>query len=162
MSLSSITVSGKLKKDPEKRFTPSNIPVTNLTLEISYLPRSSELTSEGISSQIVRVNAWRDLAEECERKLKAGDKILVIGKVQINAYVSQDGKKKREIEIDANSVTKISDVLSIQLPEKKNEPEKTTKVVNVVNNVKAEKESTDVEQISNFEEVINSTEEIPF
>lgn len=159
MSLSSITVSGKLKKDPEKRFTPSNIPVTNLTLEISYLPRSSELTPGGISSQIVRVNAWRDLAEECERKLKAGDKILVIGKVQINAYVSQDGKKKREIEIDANSVTKISDVLSIQLPEKKNESEKTAKVVN---NVKTEKENTDVEQISNFEEVINTTEEIPF
>ena len=47
MSLNSITVSGTLKEAPEKRFTPSNIPVTNILLEVSYIPRGTQMTSEG-------------------------------------------------------------------------------------------------------------------
>ena len=150
MSFSNITFSGTLKKDPEKRFTPSNIPVTNLFLEVTYLPRSSQ-QHEGLLSQFIRVNAWRDLAEECEKTLKAGDKILVIGKAQINAYTSNEGKKKREIEIDAHTVTLLKDVLSIE-PPVKNE-ENTTK--------SSFKRSPDTEQVSSVDEVIN-TEEIPF
>lgn len=155
MSLSCITLSGTLKKDPEKRFTPSNIPVTNLLLEVCYISRTSAAQPvRTVSTQLIRINAWRDLADECERKLKAGDKILVIGRAQINAYTTNDGKKKREIEIDANSITLLQDVLSIQVPQ---ETEQTGN-----SKTSFKKPSKDVEQVSNFEEVMNSTEEIPF
>ncbi|MBI2995994.1 MAG: single-stranded DNA-binding protein [Candidatus Melainabacteria bacterium] len=134
MSLSSVTISGTLKKDPEKRYTPTSIPVTNLMIEVTYVPRSSQ-TGKGYSSQVVRVNAWRDLAEKCEQELKAGDKVLVIGRVQINSYTTNDGKRKREIEIDANSIISIEDILTVKLP--------------------STKETSDVE-------VITTAEEIPF
>ena len=160
MSLSSITVSGTIKKDPEKRFTPTNIPVTNLMLEICYVSRgSASQPSRTLSSQVVRVNAWRDLAEECERKLKAGDKVLVIGKSQINAYTTNEGKKKREIEIDASSVTLLNDVLSIQAPPSTEQPEKSQ------SSLKKSTKSEPVESFKStpaFEEVVSSTEEIPF
>lgn len=143
MSLSTITVSGTLKRDPEKRFTPTNIPVTNLLLEVCFTPRASQAAVQNeVTSQVIRVNAWRDLALECEKKLKTGDKVLIVGRAQVNAYTTGEGKRKREIEIDANSVTLIDDVLKVQAPRKI--------------------ESADVEPVSSLNEVINSTEEIPF
>lgn len=150
MSLSSITLSGTLKKDPEKRFTPTNIPVTNLMVEVCFIPRGSQTQNEPISSQVVRVNAWRDLAEQCESKLKAGDRILITGRVQINAYTTNDGKKKREIEIDATSIVPLASVLEVKAPPKKEE-EKIS-------------QSESVERMSNLDEVVThvSTEEIPF
>ncbi len=150
MSLSSITVSGTLKEDPEKKLTPNNIAVANLKLEICYVPRGSGAV---LSSQIVRVNAWRDMAEYCEQKLKAGDKIIVTGRAMVNNFTTNDGKKKRTLEIDATSVVPIKNVLELQPPPKKdsNEQEKET----------FKQASSNVEQVSNFDEITN-TEEIPF
>ncbi len=154
MSLSNITVSGTLKKDPEKRYTPSNIPVTNLTVEICYQPRGMQ-GQDNISSQVVRVNAWRDLAEEVERKLKTGDKVLIIGKAQMNVYTNNEGKKKREVEIDANFITLLNDVMKI-IPPPSTEKPKAEKPKNQF------KQTTDVENMPNLEEVVINTEEIPF
>ena len=151
MSLSSFTFSGTLKKKPEKRFTPTNIPVTNLMVEICYIPRGSQMQQEGLPGQVIRVNAWRDLAEECEQKLNAGDKILIIGRVQINAYTNSEGKKRREIEVDANSINLVNNVLEVK-----------AQVSNTAPNTQTKKTSKEVEQVSDLNEVVNSTEEIPF
>lgn len=156
MSLSSITLSGTLKEDPKKRFTPTNIPVTNLLLEVCYLSRAGiNGNPKVLQSQTVRVNAWRDLAEECERKYKAGDKILVIGKAQVNAYTTNEGKKKRELEIDATSVVSLNDVMSIQVPQSKKEEQAKPRE-------KFKKAAQDVEEVGNLDEIVANTEEIPF
>jgi len=147
MSLSSITISGTLKKDPEKRFTPTNIPVTNLLIEVSYIPRGSKNNQDNLSVQAIRVNAWRDLAEFCEKKLKTGDKILITGRVQVNAYTTNEGKKRREVEIDANTITLLNDLLS-SAGEKNAEFQKTDNLVS--------------EKITDLDEIVSSTEEIPF
>ena len=147
MSLSSITISGTLKKDPEKRFTPTNIPVTNLLVEVSYVPRGSQNNQDSLPTQTIRVNAWRELAELCEKKLRTGDKILITGRVQINAYTSNEGKKKKEVEIDATSITLLNDLLSS---------------VNVKSAEVQKTDNSDIEKISDLDEIVNSTEEIPF
>ncbi len=149
MSLSTITVSGTLKEDPEKKVTPSNVAVANLKLEICYVQRGSG----GLSSQTVRVNAWRDMAEYCEQKLKAGDKVIVTGRAMINAFTTNDGKKKRVLEIDAISVTPIKDVLELQPPPKKETAESERETF--------KQTSPNLEQISGLDEITN-TEEIPF
>ena len=98
MSLSSITVSGTLKEDPEKKLTPSNIAVANLKLEICYVPRGSGVQPGTLSSQTVRVNAWRDMAEYCEQKLKAGDKVVVTGRAMIMPLLQMTGRKKEYLK----------------------------------------------------------------
>lgn len=153
MSLSSITISGRLKSDPEKRYTPTSIPVTNFLLQITFLPRGSfNGVQKELMSQTVRISAWRDLAEECERTLKTNDKVLVIGRAQVNAYTTTDGKKKKDIEIDATQVIKLDDVSSIEPPKVQEETQKPS----------FKKVSKDVEQISEFSEVVGTPEEIPF
>ena len=152
MSLASITVSGTLKENPEKKLTPTNVTVANLKLEICFVPRGSGVQPGVLSSQIVRVNAWRDLAEYCEQKLKAGDKVIVTGRAMINNFTTNDGKKKRTLEIDATSVVPIKNILELQLPKKdSNEQEKET----------FKQTSPNVDQASTFDEITN-TEEIPF
>ena len=152
MSLASITVSGTLKENPEKKLTPTNVTVANLKLEICFVPRGSGVQPGVLSSQIVRVNAWRDLAEYCEQKLKAGDKVIVTGRAMINNFTTNDGKKKRTLEIDATSVVPIKNILELQLPKKdSNEQEKET----------FKQTGSNVEQASTFDEITN-TEEIPF
>ena len=147
MSLANFAFSGTIKKNPEKRFTPTNIAVANLTVEVSYMQRGQNL-----SAQQIRVNAWRDLAEFCEQKLKAGDKVLITGRAMINAYTTNDGKKKRALEVDANSIVLLKDVLSIQpTPGSEAELENITSAKNQM-----------PEQASNFDEIISNTEEIPF
>ena len=150
MSLSTITASGTLREDPEKRFTPTNIPVTNLRLEICYMPRKSSQEGGALSGQIVRVNAWRDLAEYCESALKAGDKVLVTGRALVNAFTTKEGKKRRTLEIDATSVVKISDVLELKPPAK---PKASTE---------EQASAGTTEQIASLDDVISDTEEIPF
>ena len=152
MSLSSITVSGTLKEDPEKKLTPTNVTVANLKLEICYVPRGSGVQPGTISSQTVRVNAWRDLAEYCEQKLKAGDKVIVTGRAMVNNFTTNDGKKKRTLEIDASSIVPMKDVMSLQPPAKKeSDAEQET----------FKRTSSNVEQTSNLDEITN-TEDIPF
>ena len=150
MSLSNIVISGTVKKAPEKRFTPTNIAVANFLLEICYIPRGSQPSQNGILSQVVRVNAWRDLAEQCEQNLKVGDKVLINGRAQMNVYTNKEGKKKRELEIDANSVTLLNNVLSVQ-PPLKSEEEETFKT-----------SPQQSEQILSVEELVTTSEEIPF
>jgi single-strand DNA-binding protein len=157
MSLSSVVFSGTIKKDPEKRFTPSNIPVANIILEICYLPKGSKGEEVALASQTVKVNAWRDLAEYCEKSLKAGDKITVLGRAQINAYTTQDGKKRRELEIDAINIVLLNDLMSIQPPINSNKKEEETE-----RNTESFKKTDGAEQSSGFDEVFTSNEEIPF
>lgn len=151
MSLSNITVSGRLKEDPVKRFTPSNIPVANLLLEIAYVGRGYK---GELSCQAIRVNAWRDLANECEQNLKAGDKIIVSGRVQINSYTTNEGKKKKEVEIDANSVVRVKDILELKTPITASVPSEKESFATVPSGSK--------EEINDFNETVSNQEEIPF
>ena len=153
MSLSSVTISGTLKTNPEKRYTPTSIPVTNFLLQITFFPRGGlNGQPRELASQTVRISAWRDLAEECEKVLKTGDKVLVIGRAQVNAYTTNDGKKKRDIEIDATQVIKLGDVSSIEVPKVQEEIQKPS----------FQKVSQDLEPVSGFSEIASCQEEIPF
>lgn len=157
MSLSNFTFSGIIKKAPEKRLTPTNIPVANFLVEICFIPRGQASEPPNVSSQVIRVNAWRDLADQCEKSLKEGDKVLVIGRAQINAYTTTEGKRKREIEVDASSVARLENVLEIKPPPSR---ENITERPKVKEEIKETIQN--IEEITNLDEVVTSTEEIPF
>ncbi len=105
MSLSKIVVSGKVIKAPEKRFTPNNnTAVTEFFIAVESLPRSDAQPE----STPVKITTWRDLAERTANEIKKGDPVVVEGRLQINNFVSAEGQKRRDVEIDAVSVENIS------------------------------------------------------
>src|ERR1700722_8371230 len=105
MSLSKIVVTGKVIKAPEKRFTPSNnVAVTEFVIAVESIPRADAPPE----STPVKVTTWRDLAERCANELKKGDPVVVEGRLQINNFVTAEGQKRRDVEIDAGNVENLS------------------------------------------------------
>jgi single-strand DNA-binding protein len=105
MSLSKIVVTGKVIKAPEKRFTPSNnVAVTEFVIAVESIPRADAPPE----STPVKVTTWRDLAERCANELKKGDPVVVEGRLQINNFVTAEGQKRRDVEIDAGNVENLA------------------------------------------------------
>lgn len=105
MSLSKIVVSGKVIKAPEKRFTPNNnTAVTEFFIAVESLPRADAQPE----STPIKITTWRDLAERTANEIKKGDPVVVEGRLQINNFVTAEGQKRRDIEIDAVSVENLS------------------------------------------------------
>lgn len=110
MSLSKIVVSGRVIRAPEKRFTPStNVAVTEFSIAVESPPRDGQ-----VETTPIKVITWRDLAERCSTEVKKGDLVAVDGRLQINNYQSQDGQKRREVEVDAVSVENLSNLTGTQ------------------------------------------------
>ena len=99
MSLARATISGKVYRAPEKRFTSNNIPITGFTLNIST----------GSEDEIlIRVNSIGNLAETIAQTIEKGDEIVVEGKLQNAVATAEDGTERKIVEIEASSVMKIS------------------------------------------------------
>ena len=98
MSLARATISGKVYRAPEKRFTSNNFPVTGFTLNISN--NDDEI--------LIRVNAVGNLAETVAQTIDKGDEVVVEGRLQNSVATAEDGTEKKIVEIEANSIMKIS------------------------------------------------------
>ena len=96
MTLAKIVADGVVVKAPEKRFTQNNLAITNLTINLNQ----NEET-------LVRVVSMGNLAETVENTVKAGDRVIVDGRLQVETYKTQDGKDKRIIQINASTIEKI-------------------------------------------------------
>lgn len=106
MSFAKAVITGTLVADPEKRFTPNNHAVTNLTLSVE---NGGGFSKTGNNDPfLVKVTCWRGVAEAVAEQLRKGDHVLVEGKLMMNSYQTQDGIQKKSFELEAASVEKLS------------------------------------------------------
>ena len=98
MSIAKAVISGTVYRNPEKRFTGNNIPVTTFTLNIDEKEQS-----------LVRIVARGNNAETIEQSVSKGDKIVVEGRLQTATVKMDDGSEKRIYEIDANTIEKLGE-----------------------------------------------------
>ncbi len=111
MSLSKIVVSGRVIREPEKRFTPnSNVPVSEFAIAVESNP-GPDGTAQ---STPVKITTWRDLAERVSHEIKKGDLVIVDGRLQINNFTNSEGQKRREAEIQAISVENVANIANKQ------------------------------------------------
>ncbi len=107
MSLARVVVSGEVISDPEKRFTPNNnVAVTNLTLAVRSLGKAA--TTPGQETFQIRLTCWRQLAETCAEQVRAGDFLLVDGRLLMQSFELPDGSTKKGFEIEVSSLEKMS------------------------------------------------------
>ncbi len=99
MTLAKITVTGKITKAPEKRFTQSNIALTSFVIAVS--------DSFSQDETLVRVMAWGNLADRAADSVKEGDCVLVDGRLQTANVKTSNGRERRIFEINASSIEKI-------------------------------------------------------
>lgn len=92
---------GNLTKDPELNTTISGIDVCRFTLAVSrkYVGTNGERETD-----FLNIVVWRGQAQNCNKYLKKGNKVAIIGRIETRNYEAQDGSKKYITEIIADEV----------------------------------------------------------
>ena len=99
MMLNVVVLNGRLTSDPELKYTPSNVAVTNFTLAVDRAFSGKEKVTDFIS-----IVAWRSTAEFVSRYFQKGQLVAVQGSLQVREYTDKDGNRRRVYEVLADQV----------------------------------------------------------
>ncbi|MCG8499298.1 MAG: single-stranded DNA-binding protein [Firmicutes bacterium] len=94
--LNKVILMGRLTKDPELRYTASNIPVCNFTLAVD---RNYARQGEEKQTDFIRIIAWRNTAEFVGKYYRKGLQVVVSGRIQTSTWDDQDGKRHFVTEV---------------------------------------------------------------
>ncbi|MBP1907803.1 single-strand DNA-binding protein [Paenibacillus turicensis] len=98
--LNSVILIGRLTKDPELRYTPSGVAVTQFTIAVDR-PVGKDKEKE---ADFIPVVTWRQLAETCANYLRKGRLTAVEGRIQVRNYENSEGKRVYVTEVIASNV----------------------------------------------------------
>jgi single-strand DNA-binding protein len=96
-----VTLSGWLGGDVTVREA-AGVPVA--TFRVASTPRRYQRrtdTWEDGDTQWYAVNAWRSLAENCDRSLRRGDPVVVHGKLSAHTWTNKAGLEVTTFEVEA-------------------------------------------------------------
>lgn len=93
MTVAKAVVTGTVFRNPEKRFTSNNVPVSAFVLNIGD---KEEL--------LMRVIAKRNNLDEVVSSLSKGSRVLVEGRLQTANVKNENGTERKIFEIDANGI----------------------------------------------------------
>ena len=98
--MNSVSIIGRLTRDPELRSTASNISVCSFTVAVDR-----RFKSEGQpDADFINIVAWRQAAEFVAKYFTKGSRIGITGSIQTRNWEDDEGKKHYETEVIANSV----------------------------------------------------------
>ena len=100
--LNHITLMGRLTRDPELRYTQSQIPVASFSLAVDrdYGGRDGGERQ----TDFIDIVAWRQTAEFVSKYFTKGNLVAVSGRLQIRDWTDRDGNKRRSAEVVADNV----------------------------------------------------------
>lgn len=100
--LNRVILIGRLTRDPELRYTPAGVAVTQFTLAVDR-PFTSGGQGER-EADFIPVVTWRQLAETCANYLRKGRLTAVEGRIQVRNYENNEGKRVYVTEVIADNV----------------------------------------------------------
>jgi single-strand DNA-binding protein len=100
--LNRVILIGRLTRDPELRYTPAGVAVTQFTLAVDR-PFTSGNSKER-EADFINIVTWRQLAETCANYLRKGRLTAVEGRIQVRNYENGEGKRVYVTEIVADNV----------------------------------------------------------
>ena len=99
--LNHIVIMGRLTRDPELRYTQSQLPVATFRVAVDRdFGRGEEKQTD-----FINVVAWRQTAEFVSRYFHRGSMIAVRGSIQQRNYEDKNGNKRTAFEIVAEEVS---------------------------------------------------------
>jgi single-strand DNA-binding protein len=102
-TLNKVFLMGRLTRDPEIRYTPQGIPVSDLGLAVNreYTPQQGgERRKETL---FIDVTVWRKQAELCCKFLRKGNPIFIEGRLSMDTWQGQDGQKRTRYRVVADN-----------------------------------------------------------
>lgn len=98
--LNTITIMGRLTRDPELRSTAQGTSVASFTLAVDR----DYGKGEDKQTDFIDCVAWRSTAEFVSRYFSKGRMAVVKGRLQIRPWEDKNGNKRKSAEIVADSV----------------------------------------------------------
>ena len=102
-SLNKVIMIGNLTADPELQYTSSGTARTKFSIAINrqFKDKSGQLQDDVTFVPIV---AWGSQAENCANYLSKGRSVALEGRLRISTFETQDGEKKKMVEVVAQNV----------------------------------------------------------
>ena len=98
--LNCVNLMGRLTKDPELRYTESNVPVISFTLAVDR-----SFKKEGQQNvDFINIVAWRKTAEFIDKWFRKGQLVAVTGKLHSRSWKDKDGNNRTVTEVVADEV----------------------------------------------------------
>lgn len=91
-----VVLVGRLCTDPEMKYTPNGVAVTNFILAVDRNHKNQDGESE---ADFVPIVAWKQSAEFAANYLTKGRLVAVDGRLQIRKWVANDGSKRTSAEV---------------------------------------------------------------
>lgn len=99
--MNTITLLGRLTKNPEARYTSTGKAVTLFTLAVNRPYTNSDGQRE---ADFINCQAWGKTAEVIGNHVSKGDRLLAEGRLQIRSYTDKEGVKRYATEVVVNRV----------------------------------------------------------
>ena len=98
--MNKVVLIGRLTKDPELRYTHSNVPTTTFSLAVNRNFTNQNGVRE---ADFINIVVWRKQAETAKKYLSKGSLIAIEGRIQTRNYDGADGKKVYVTEVVADN-----------------------------------------------------------
>lgn len=92
---------GNLTRDPELSETNSGVSVCRFAIAVNRRFASGDGERQ---TDFFNVTAWRNLAETVARYTKKGNKVAVVGSIQIRNYEDNNGQRRTFVDVIADDV----------------------------------------------------------
>ena len=102
--INKVILVGNLGREPETRFTPDGLAVTNLALATSESWKDKQTGQVQERTEWHRVVLYARLAEIASEYLKKGSKIYIEGKLRTNKWQDKSGNDRYTTEIIAGEL----------------------------------------------------------
>ena len=98
--INNVVLIGRLTRDAELRYTPSNIAVATFNLAVN---RNFKNDNGDREADFINVVMWRQQAENCANWVKKGNRVGITGRIQTRSYDNQQGQRVYVTEVVAES-----------------------------------------------------------
>lgn len=99
--INKVVFQGRLTKDPELRYTPSQIAVCSFSLACNnqYSVKKGDDWEKKSDVVYVECIAWKKVATLINKCFSKGDEFIVFGRLRNQQWTSKDGQKRSKLEI---------------------------------------------------------------
>ena len=100
--MNKVILVGRITKDPELRYTPSQMPVCAFSLAVN---REYTGTNGEREADFINCVAFQKQAENLSRYMKKGSQILVEGRIQVRKYVDNNNVNRIATDVICDKIS---------------------------------------------------------
>ena len=98
--LNEVSIMGRMTKDPELRYTASNIPVCYFTLACDRDIKNKDGERQ---TDFINCVAWRQTGEFVSKYFHKGSMAIATGRLEVSSY-KKDGENRTSVNVNAERV----------------------------------------------------------